>query len=123
MPLMVVDEDGVQVVEGEPDTTFMTSASDVDRVIEACFAEGAKAALLYGANMPPRFFDLSSGAAGVILQKLRTYQIRFALVCPPTSATWSSRFGEMVADEQRGTEFGVFETRQAARDWLRRVSA
>lgn len=122
MELTLIDENGVKVVEGQPNEAFMTSVQDVDQVIEACFSEEANAALLYTANLPPAFFDLSSGEAGAILQKLRMYQIRFAVVCPPGGVVFSSRFGEMVADERRGTHFGIFETWQAARAWLRQPS-
>jgi hypothetical protein len=119
MELTRIDENGVNVVEGQPDQAFMSSVQDVDRLIEACFSGGAQAALLYAANMTPAFFDLSSGDAGAILQKLRNYHIRLAVVCPPGSVQFSSRFGEMLADERRGTYFGVFETRHEASQWLR----
>ena len=46
-------------------------------------------------NLTPAFFDLSSGEAGAILQKLRNYGIRLAVVCPPGRVLMSSRFGEM----------------------------
>jgi hypothetical protein len=45
--------------------------------------------------MRPRLLE---GEAGVILQK----------------------FGEMVAEERRGRNFGLFETRDSARQWLSR---
>lgn len=120
MNLTLVEEDGASFVEGAPSDPFMAAAQDVDRLIEYCFAEGAQAALLYAANLPPAFFDLSSGAAGIVLQKLRIYRIRLAVVCPPGGAALSSRFTEMVADERRGSHFGLFEDRAAAVDWLRR---
>ena len=119
MELTLVDENGVRIVEGRPDEALMSMVQDVDRLIEACFSDGAHAALLYAANMTPAFFDLSSGDAGAILQKLRNYHIRLAVVCPPDSVQFSSRFGEMLADERRGTYFGVFETRHEASQWLR----
>lgn len=119
MKLRLVDESGMALVEGMPDEAFLASAHDIDRLIEVCFSEGARAALLYTANLPPAFFDLSSGDAGVILQKLRNYRIRLAVVSSPGSGVLSSRFGEMVADERRGAHFGLFETRQAACEWLR----
>jgi hypothetical protein len=121
MKLTLIDENGVQAVEGEPGVAFMMSVNDVDRVIEACLSEGANAALLYAANLTPTFLDLSSGDAGAILQKMRNYSIRLAVVCPPGEVAFSTRFGEMVADEQRGTHFGIFETRQAACDWLGQI--
>ena len=118
MELTPVVENGQKIVEGEPGVAFLTNVRDINRLIEACFAESANAALLYAANMTPAFFDLSSGEAGEILQKLRNYRIRLAVVCPPGSITFSSRFGEMLADERRGSHFGIFEDRQAASDWL-----
>jgi Domain of unknown function (DUF4180) len=121
MHLTTVNDDGITFVEGVPDEPFLTSAHDVDRLIEACFADHASAALLYAANLTPAFFDLSSGDAGAILQKLRNYHIRLAVVCPPGSVVFSSRFGEMVADERRGTHFGLLETRQDATAWLRQA--
>ena len=119
MHLVRVDESDMTFVEGVPDQALLTSVPDLDRVIERCLAEGAGAALLHAANLTPAFFDLSSGEAGAILQKLRTYRIRLAVVCPPGSVVFSRRFPEMVADERRGTHFGLFETRQTAMDWLR----
>jgi hypothetical protein len=118
LELKMVEEDGVKMVEGEPGAPFMTKAGDVDRVVEACFSDRAGAALLYADNLPPAFFDLSSRDAGAILQKLRNYHIRLAVVVPPGSVQFSSHFGEMVEEEKRGREFGVFKSREAAREWL-----
>jgi len=118
MELTLVDEGGMTVVEGMPGEVFMSSVEDIDRVIEACISGGAKAAVLYAANLPPAFFDLSSGQAGAILQKLRNYWIRLAVVCPAGSVQFRSRFGEMVADERRGQRFRLASARQAAAEWL-----
>lgn len=118
--LTLVEEDGIKVVEGPPDAPFMSSIDDAGRVIEACLSYGADAALLYAANLPAKFFDLSSGQAGAILQKLRNYRVRLAIVYTPGSVQFSSRFGEMAAEERRGRYFGLFETRRAALEWLGR---
>lgn len=123
MELSVVEEDGVRVVEGAPDQRFMLRAADATLVIEACFSNDVRLALLYARNLTDAFFDLSSGDAGAVLQKLRNYGVRLALVCPPGAVQFSSRFGEMVAEEQRGDHFRVFATRQAAREWLGRLAA
>jgi Domain of unknown function (DUF4180) len=117
MTLTVVETKGARFVEADADEPLMSSVRDADRVIEACYGGGATGALLYGANLTPAFFDLSSGEAGAILQKLRNYRIRLAVVCSP-GATFSSRFGEMVAEERHGTFFAVFGTAKEARDWL-----
>ncbi|KYG06040.1 hypothetical protein BE21_03350 [Sorangium cellulosum] len=118
----MTDEGGVKFVEGVPDEAFLSSDRDVDRVLEACFSDGVRCALLYAANLPAAFFDLSSRQAGEILQKLRNYWVRLAVVCPPGGRGFSSRFGEMLAEERRGAYFGVFETRDAAVAWIRETS-
>ena len=122
MELSVIEEGGVLVVEGVPDQRFMVRADDATLVLEACLSNKVRLALLYDKNVTDGFFDLSSGEAGVVLQKLRNYGVRLALVCPLGSAQFSSRFGEMVAEEQRRDQFRVFETRQAAREWLGRLA-
>ena len=120
MEFTLIEEAGVKVVEGQPDVSLMSSADDVDCVLEECFSTGTRAALLYAENLPAAFFDLSSGQAGAVLQKLRNYGVRLAVVARPGLIQASSRFGEMVAEERRGRHFGLFETREAARAWLGR---
>jgi hypothetical protein len=39
MRLTMVEEDGVQVLEGLPDQEFMSKIADIDGVIEACLSE------------------------------------------------------------------------------------
>jgi len=91
------------IVEGPPGRPLMRGVEDAGLVVEACFSAG-----------------VSSGEAGAILQKLRTYRIRVAVVCPPGSVRFSSRFNEMTAEESGGEHFRLFESVPAAREWLRR---
>jgi|SRR5215471_16726621 len=119
MALSLVEDAGTRLVEGTPGQPLMIRVDDASLVVEACFSHRARRALLYAPNLTTGFFDLSSGEAGAILQKLRNYGIRLAVVCPPGSVQFSSRFGEMLAEEQLRRDFRVFETRDAAREWLR----
>lgn len=118
MELSVIDEGCVRAVEGAPGRPFMLRAQDASRIVEACLSGRVRSALLYADNVTPRFFDLSSGEAGEVLQKLRSYRLRLALVCVPGSVHFSSRFGEVVAEERRAGYFGVFDTRAEALEWL-----
>lgn len=114
----MVDEDGVKVVEGVPGEQLLTCVDDASRVVEVCLSTGARGALLYAENLSPAFFDLSSGEAGAVLQKLRNYGVRLAVVCTPKSVAFSPRFAEMVAEERRRSDFGLFDTRDAGREWF-----
>lgn len=120
MGLTVVDESGVKIVEGAPDELLMRRLDDAVLVVEACLSADTDAALLYPRNLTGAFFDLSSGEAGAILQKLRNYRVRLAVVCAPGAARFSTRFPEVVAEERRGRFFGVFDTRAQAVHWLAR---
>ena len=92
----------------------MRRPQDATLVLEACFSANVRAALLYPENLTARFFDLSSGEAGEILDKLRRFQDapRDCLHARVPSS-FSSRFREVLSDDLR-----VFETREAARAWL-----
>lgn len=118
MEIKLAETASPHFVEGVPDQPFLRDTGDVSRLIEACFSNRITSALLYAPNLPARFFDLSSGEAGAILQKLRTYRIRLAVVCPPGTVKFSSRFGEMATEESRTGYFNVFESTEKAREWL-----
>jgi hypothetical protein len=117
MGLTVVEEGGIRLVEGREDEHFMSRVDDAARVVEVCISADVDSALLYPANLTSGFFDLSSGEAGAVLQTLRNYGLRLAIVCAP-GVHLSSRFGEMVAAERRRRCFGLFETRAEAMAWL-----
>src|SRR4051794_17880802 len=68
------------LIEGPPATRLLAAPEDVVDLIGACFEQRVRAVLLYADNLTPRFFDLSSGEAGTILQKLRNYRMRLAVV-------------------------------------------
>jgi hypothetical protein len=118
--LRLVEEAGVRIVEGQPNETFMSNVDDSNRVVEECSSSGVDAVLLYKDNLTDTFFDLRTGQAGAILQKLRNYRIRLAVVCRPDSLELTSRFREMLAEEEKGRYFGLFETRRSATEWLGR---
>lgn len=75
MELQIVEDSDVKIVEGAPNEPFMSRPEDAAQIIEACFSSGARMALLYADNLTNGFFDLSSGEAGAILQRLRNYGI------------------------------------------------
>ncbi len=113
MPLAVISEHGVRVVEGTPGQAILRSPQDATLILDACFSERTSAALVYPENLTANFFDLSSGQAGEILEKLRRFRVRLAIVCPRGTVRLSSRFPEILSDDLR-----MFETRDEARQWL-----
>jgi hypothetical protein len=110
--------DSSTFLEGQPGQPYMRRADDVTTLIGECFSAHSRRALLYADNLPPAFFDVSSREAGTVLQKLRNYGVRLAVVAQRDSVPASSRFHELLAAERRDGAFGLFETREAAVAWL-----
>jgi hypothetical protein len=108
----------MKMLEREPGTRYLADAGDVGRLIEDCISTGVRTALLYAENLPGKFFDLNSGQAGLILQKLRTYHVRLAVVAPKERVVPSPRFSEMAMEGRKSGQFALFETRDAAAAWL-----
>ena len=113
MAIGVHEGSAVRIVEGTPSASLMRRPQDATLVLEACFSARTRVALLYPENLTPRFFDLSSGEAGEVLDKLRRFQVRLAIVCSPGTVQFSSRFGEILSEDMR-----IFETCEDARLWL-----
>jgi len=113
------EDGGLRFLEASAGRPLMSRVDDAALVVEACLSGGVDRVLLYAENLTRGFFDLSSGEAGCILQKLRNYRIRLAVVvCVPQRVRVSSHFGELIAEENRREHFRLFESRQAAREWL-----
>ncbi len=106
------------ILEGEPGSPLLRSPEDVTDLIGACFENGADLLLLYPPNLTEHFFDLSSGEAGPILQKLRQYHIKLAVVLSPDGPQPSTMFRELLKEENKGPDFRVFSERTAAEAWL-----
>ena len=84
------------MIEGPRDQPWLTTAADWKTLVEACAAARSQDALLHPSNLPPAFFDLSSGIAGEYLQKWRNYRVRVAVRAADgtrgTSSLYATRF-------------------------------
>ena len=107
----------VGVLEGVPGEMILQNESSITPLLEACFNHKLHNVLLYEDNFNPAFFNLSTGLAGTVLQKLRNYGIRLAIVkCG--SVQMSTRFSDLLTEESRGRYFMMFPDRDAAERWL-----
>ena len=118
MDLHVLEKGSRTILEGEPDRRLLGSAEDVAEIIGACFGNKAPSVLLYAENLTEHFFDLSSGEAGIILQKFRNYHIRLAVVVREGTVSQSPMFREMMKEEGKGDDFRIFSDRASAEAWL-----
>ena len=115
----VTEVGGTRVLEGPVGTPLLAKAGDVSLLLESCFASRTRAILLHAENLPAAFFDLSSGVAGEMLQKLRTYGgYRLAVVESASAVRPSSRFAEMEAEERWKGHFALCDSVPSAYEWL-----
>lgn len=78
---------------------------------------GINKLLINQSNINPDFFDLSTGLAGEILQKIANYQLHTAFVVDPQTIK-SKRFMELMSEANHLQEYRFFTDRQAAINWL-----
>lgn len=93
------------------------SGADALELVSLSYHMETQLFLLEGNALPPAFFDLSSGVAGEVLQKLTNYGLRVAVVCPE-EAEWSQPFRQFAAESRRGRTFALFAGEVEAREWL-----
>jgi hypothetical protein len=87
------------------------------RAVVAAIEHGTYRLLLDAGTLPPSFFDLSTGVAGDVVQKLVNYGVRMAAVVPELDAH-SVRFQEFAREANRFAQFRFFATRAEAVAWL-----
>jgi hypothetical protein len=95
----------------------VTGELDPMQVIAGSFEHGTSSVLIDRDVLPAAFFDLSSGVAGELVQKLVNYGLRAAFVVPEP-ASHSASFQDFAREANRGTQFHFAATRAAAIDWL-----
>ena len=87
-------------------------------VLVRSIESGARQILLEADALPPLFYDLSSGAAGDLLQGLVNHEIRMAVVVRDLPRH-SNSFQAFVKEANRGRAFRFFESDAEAEAWLR----
>jgi hypothetical protein len=87
-------------------------------VLVRSIESGAGQILLEADALPPLFYDLSSGAAGDLVQGLANNGIRMAVVVRDLTRH-SDAFQAFVKEANRGRAFRFFESDAEAEEWLR----
>jgi hypothetical protein len=84
---------------------LMRNASDALDLLFAANAKGASWMALHEANITPEFFDLRTGVAGDVLQKLVNYRFKLAIVSDISRYTNKSEsLAALVRESNRGRD-------------------
>jgi|WetSurMetagenome_2_1015567.scaffolds.fasta_scaffold976796_1 hypothetical protein len=107
-----------QYLAGIPGKKLIQTEADINRILEACYENNTNRVLLYPENFSEKFFDLSSGEAGMILGKFSQYFVKAATVLDLDQVPHSHKFEELAVEVNRGNEFRIFKDLQQAEQWL-----
>jgi hypothetical protein len=92
------------------------SFDDIPDAIGACF--GAAGLILTESDLAPDFFDLRTGLAGELFQKLTNYRVRAAIVLPNPEA-YGERLSELAYEHQTHNLIRFVRSKDEAEAWLR----
>ncbi|MFI1226657.1 MULTISPECIES: DUF4180 domain-containing protein [unclassified Streptomyces] len=101
----VVERHGVPVLVCDADGATITTVQDaLDHLIGAAF-QGAEIVAVPSTRLDDRFFDLSTGVAGDILQKFANYRLRLVVVGDiDRHLAASSALPDLVREANRGRD-------------------
>lgn len=81
MPVRVIEYNGIKIARVESSTTvFQEVGLALDLMASVRYETTCDRMVVDAAAIDPRFFDLSSGLAGDILQKFVTYSMKLAII-------------------------------------------
>ncbi|GGJ39581.1 DUF4180 domain-containing protein [Deinococcus roseus] len=95
----------------------LKSEQDTLDLVALSWQEQTPLLMLHEQVLSEEFFQLRTGVAGAMLQKITNYHLKTALIVPD----WQQkqlRFREMAAESNQGQVFRVFENREDAESWL-----
>jgi hypothetical protein len=106
-----------QYVASSSATQFVRSPQDFLDILAWGGEQRTDLYLLMDLNFTPEFYDLSTGLAGEILQKLSNYRVRLAVFGSFEMVT-SKRFREFMTESNRGSTVCFLPEKAGALAWL-----
>jgi Domain of unknown function (DUF4180) len=94
---------------------FIDSFQTIYDAVGKCY--GAEGLILTEDNVSPEFFNLRTGLAGELFQKLTNYHVKLALVLQNTAA-YGERFSELVLEHRTHNMIRFFKSVAEAKTWL-----
>ncbi len=116
MNYQVIVRNGQKYVKLIPKEGLVASESDGRTLVQFCAEGDTNLLMLPFACLAPEFLRLSTGVAGLVLQKLTNYSIRAAAVLD--TAAIKGKFKDFMLEANRGQSFRVFDSEEQAEQWL-----
>ncbi len=117
MHYTVVENNGKKYIEYASKEHLIQNEQDGVDLIAACSEQDTNLILLHSEALSDEFFQLRTGLAGAVLQKLSNYRVKAALVLTDSERV-KGKFKDFLAESNRGNSFRVFQEKAEAEDWL-----
>ncbi len=108
---------GNRYVTSRSSETFIHTQQDFLDLLAVGIENGTSLLVLRDSNLDPAFYDLKTGLAGEILQKVADYAVRLAIV-GPIEGLGSKRFQELARECNSGTSVRFAPSKNDALAWL-----
>ena len=103
MPEQVLDTAGYRCLIVEAEGPAVRDAEGARRLIEEAMGEGARVIAVPVSRLDASFFQLRSGLAGEVLQKMVNYGLKLAVVGDVSAQVAASdAFRDLVVEAERG---------------------
>ena len=117
MNFNIITKENGRYLNCAPFTGVLSSEKDAIELVSACISNDTGSLLLHERSVSPDFFNLRTGLAGAVLNKFQIYNIKIALIIEDMELL-EGRFGELVMESNKGNEFRVYDSVQAAEEWI-----
>ena len=101
----------------EPNSGIISNEQNVLELLACCYEAESNQIMIYEEQLHPDFFDLKTGLAGSIFQKLSNYSIKAAIIIS-TENIQSQRFQELIFEANKGNHINFFSDVVEAEKWL-----
>ncbi len=115
--IVLRSEDSTLLVVSRTSDAFIASPGDFLNMLAWGGERDTSAFVLKAVNFTAAFYDLRTGLAGEILQKVSNYRCRLAIVGPFSMVT-SERFREFMSESNKGRQVCFARGEEEARVWL-----
>lgn len=117
LDVTLIEKGGITYLSLLSAQTPLATEQDALNLIALCMEHQTDRVMISAEALSEDFFQLRTGVAGAILQKLVNYQIQAAAVIPDQRKN-TGRFKEMVQEANKGSHFRVFSSISDAENWL-----
>ncbi|MFE4709915.1 DUF4180 domain-containing protein [Paenibacillus sp. NPDC056722] len=116
MNYQVISNNNVAYVSVLSAETPLSREQDALDLIALCSEHDTKLLMLHNAVLSADFFNLRTGLAGGMMQKLINYHVKTALILDEMIT--EGRFKELASELNKGDQFRMFDNTDEAEQWL-----